>query len=187
MKSFIRKTTLFSLLGMLTLLAGCDLFNDLGTVSFDSTLSEEIVVSESSTGTNVANSKTIVLDATTDPDINQYKDKIKGIKVNKISYQVVSFSATDPVILSGTMAFGESTTSSPTVIAAVTSLNLKEAFLNGTVYDLTVPQADIDKISALLKDDKAVKIYLNSTLSKTPVSFTIEIILNVTVEADALK
>jgi hypothetical protein len=172
---------------MLALLAGCDLFNDLDDVSFDSTLSENIVVSESSAGTNVANSEIIVLDATSDPDINQYKDKIKGIRVNKISYQVVSFSATDPVTLSGTMAFGESTTSSPTVVAAITSLNLKEAFLNGTVYDLTVPQTDIDKISALLKDDKAVKIYLNSTLSKTPVSFTIELILDVTVEANALK
>src|SRR6187551_3382591 len=143
MKSFIQKITIFSLLGMLTLLAGCDLFNDLDDVSFDSTLSENIVVSESGTGTNVASADIIVLDATTDPDINQYKDKIKGIKVNKISYQVVSFSATDPVTLSGTMAFGESTASSPTVIAAITSLNLKEAFVNGTVYDLTVPQADI--------------------------------------------
>ena len=187
MKSFIQKTTLFSLLGMLTLLAGCDLFKDIDDVSFDSTLSENIVVSESNTGTSVANSEIIVLDATTDPDINQYKDKIKGIKINKISYQVVTFSATDPVTLSGTISFGESTTNSPTVIASVASLNLKEAFVNGTVYELPVQQADIDKISALLKDDKAVKIYLNSVLSKTPVSFTIELIMDVTVEADALK
>src|SRR6187551_813152 len=126
MKSFIQKITLFSLLGMLTLLAGCDLFNDLDDVSFDSTLSENIVVSESGTGTNVANSKIIVLDATTDPDINQYKDKIKGIKVNKVSYKVISYTAADLVTLSGTMSFGESTTSSPTVIATVAGINLKE-------------------------------------------------------------
>lgn len=187
MRSFIQKTTFFLLLGMLTLLAGCDLFNDLDDVSFDSTLSENIVVSESGTGTNVTNSEIIVLDATIDPDINQYKDKIKGIKINKISYQVVSYSATDPISLSGTISFGESTTSSPTVVATVASLNLKEAFLNGTVYELPVQQADIDTISALLKDDKAVKIYLNSVLSKTPVAFTIELIMDVTVEADALK
>lgn len=162
-------------------LASCELDD----VSFDSTLEENILVIEESEGTNVAYEETIVLDATTDPDINKYKSKIKGFKIRKLSYQIVNYNG-QPAVFNGSLSFGDASQTSPIVLASVTNLDIQQAYNLSQVYELSLNQADIDKIAALLKEDKAVKIYLTGTLSQTPVTFEVNVIMDVTVEADAL-
>ncbi|NJM26790.1 MAG: hypothetical protein HC859_16260 [Bacteroidia bacterium] len=164
---------------------GCDWFDSVDDVSFGSTLEEDISVAEDNSGENVAYEKTIVLDATADPDIDKYKSKIKGFKINNISYQVTGYDGL-ATTFNGSLAFGDASSTSPQVLASITNLNLQTAFLNGTVFDLSLSQGDVDTIAGLLKDDKAVKLYLTGTLSQTPVYFTVHVILDVTVEADAL-
>lgn len=158
---------------------------ELDDVSFDSTLEENILVTEESEGTSVEYEETIVLDATTDPDINKYKSKIKGFKIRKLSYQIVNYFG-QPAVFNGSLSFGDQSQTSPTVLASVTNLDIQQAYNLSQVYELSLNQADIDKIAALLKEDKAVKIYLTGTLSQTPVTFEVNVIMDVTVEADAL-
>jgi len=168
------------------LLGSCSLFEDVDDVSFDTTLDETLTVSEPDAGTNVAYEEVLTLDATSDPDISKYKAKIKGFKVNKVSYQIINYAGDFSTVFNGSLSFGDASSSSASVAATVSNLNVKQAYLSGTVYELLINQADIDKIAALLKDDKAVKIYLNGTLSQTPVSFDVNVVMDVTVEANAL-
>jgi hypothetical protein len=51
---------------------------------------------------------------------------------------------------------------------------------------MSINQTDIDKIANLLKDDKAVKLYLDGLLSATPLFTNVRVILEVSVKADAL-
>lgn len=164
---------------------GCDWFDSVDDVSFNSTLEEDINVAEENSGENVSYEETIVLDATSDPDIDKYKSKIKGFKINNISYQVTGYDGLTTTF-NGSLAFGDATSTSPQVLATVTNLNVQAAYLNGTIFDLSLSQGDVDTIASLLKDDKAVKLYLTGTLSQTPVYFTVHVILDVKVEADAL-
>jgi hypothetical protein len=168
------------------LFLSCDLLDDADDVSFDTTLEQNIYAAESNPGTNVDYDEVITLDATTDPDINEYKEKIKGFKINSITYKVTSFDGTPGSTFSGTLAFGDASTSTSSVAATITNLDLSAALTSGTEFEVTIDQADVNEIQAMLKSDKAVKIYLDGTLSETPVYFTLHIILDVTVEADAL-
>lgn len=185
-KQFLKTVGLVLLVSFTTLFASCDLFEDADDIDFDATLEETITITEESTGTNVAYAETIILDATADPDIDEYKDKITGFTIKKISYQVTSYDGPSLCTFSGTLAFGDASLATSTVSATITNLNLQQAFTSAQVFDLTFSQGDADKIAALLKDDKAVKIYLNGTLSQTPVFCTVRVIADVSVKADAL-
>lgn len=170
---------------ILTFFSACSLFEKADDVNFDAELEEIVTLTEPDAGENVAYHNTIVLDATANADINKYQNKISGFTIKKISYQVVSF-AGDASTFSGTLSFGDETTTTPTVAVTVSNLNLLQAFASGQIFDLPVNQADIDKISSLLKDDKAVKIYLDGTLSAAPITSNILVIMEVSVKADAL-
>jgi len=186
------KTLALKSLGPLMIMAGaffvlsCDLLDKADDVSFNTVLEEDISAAENYEGINVPYDEVITLDATTDPDIKEYKDKITGIKINKISYKITSFDGVPGSTFNGELAFGDASTSASTVAATISNLNLQAAHSSGTEFELTIDQADINEIQAMLQSDKAVKIYLEGTLTQTPVYFTVHIILDVTVEADAL-
>ena len=189
MKTQILKAISLVVLGTFTtVFTACDLLNKATDIDFSTTLEQTFNITEEITGTNVSYSKTLVIDATSDSDIKSYKDKIKGFTINKISYRVISFSGppTSTSTFSGTLAFGDVSTTASTVSATITNLNLKEAFTSATIYELTFNQADVDKIAALLLDDKAVKIYLNGILSQTPVFCDVNVILDVSFKANVL-
>lgn len=187
MKKHTIKTTTGILLVMITILfSGCDLLNKADDINFDASLETSISVTEESTGTDVAYNKVVILDATTDGDINKYQNKISGFTIHKISYQIVSFDGTNGATFSGTLSFGDATQTVPTVAATISNLNLQTAYTSGQLFDLSFSQSDVEKIQSLLKANKAVKIYLNGTLSATPLYCVIEVFLDVTVKADAL-
>jgi len=187
MKTNILKTLSLVVLALATtLFTACDLLDKVKDIDFDATLEETINVNEENEGTNVNYTETITLDATTDPDIDKYKSKIKGFTIKSVSYQVVSYDGPVASTFSGTLSFGDASQTTPTVAATITSLNLQQAYTTAEVFDLTISQADVDKVANMLKDDKAVKLYLNGTLSATPVYANIRIILDVSVKAEAL-
>ncbi|MBA4053184.1 MAG: hypothetical protein C0490_00585 [Marivirga sp.] len=169
-----------------TLFSACDLLDKADDVNFDASVEETILITEENEGNNVAYTETITLDATSDPDISKYKSKISGFIIKKISYQVVSFDGQTGATFSGTLSFGDASQGTPTVAATVNNLNLQQAYTSGQTFDLVINQSDVDKIAAMLKDDKAVKLYLNGLLSATPLFSSIRVILDVSVKADAL-
>ncbi len=185
MKKFIQFPAGVILLGLcLTWLPGCSLFDKADDISFDTVLTEYLDVIDNSSSQNVAYSETIVIDATTDPDINKYLDKIKGIKLNKLTYQIVGVSNTAPgTLFSGSLSFGAIGSSTPTVAITITDLDMNDL---ATVHQVTISQSDINTINNLLKNDKAVKFYLSGEISQTPVYANIEIVMDVQVDADAL-
>ena len=187
MKTHVLKARSAALLALITtLFTACDLFDKADDVSFDATVDERVIVTEENEGTNVSYTKIVTLDATADPDINKYKNKISGFTIKKVSYQITNFNGPEDATFSGTLSFGEAAQTTPTVAATITNLNLQEAFNASQVLELPINQGDIDAIAGMLKDDKAVKLYLDGLLSATPMTCTIKVILDVTVKADAL-
>ncbi|HEY9046134.1 MAG TPA: hypothetical protein VIN08_09570 [Ohtaekwangia sp.] len=169
-----------------TLLASCNLFDKADDVAFNTTLDHDIEASESTSGTNVTYQQVITLDATSDSEISRYKDKIKGFEVNKIKYTISSYSGAFATKFTGKFGFGDESGTSYTVSTTITDLDLQAAYTAGTVYELTLPVTEVAKIEAMLRDKKEVKIYVDGTLSQTPVAFTISVSLDVSIQADAL-
>lgn len=159
---------------------------NLETITFHSTLHQTIYVDETTGAKNKAYADTIVLDATTDSDIQKYKSKIRSFKVNTIQYTIGNYDGPPNCIFNGSISFGDQDANTADFAANVTDLNVSETFANATVMSVEVTDEDVATINSLLKSDKAVKIYLNGTLSQTPVTFDINIKVDVGVEAETL-
>ena len=187
MKAYMLRMFSLVVLGIITtLFATCDKIDELDDVDFDAPLEGSINVNAPSAGTNVPYSDVIILDAMTDPDINEYASKIKSFTINSIRYQIISYDGPADALFSGTIAFGEAFQSTASVFATIDNFDLQQAYTTGQIFDLTFSPADITTIQNFLLNDKAVNIYLDGSLSETPLYCTIKIYLDVTVKADAL-
>lgn len=167
--------------GVALLFQGCELFDKVDDVSFDAELPLEFVINEAmESDVPVAYSDVAILDALDEPEIAKYKDKIKEIKLNKITYVITNYSAPGTVTFSNgslNMA-GTGTLASAT---AITLMNTPETELTDT------NTAGFNEFANQIIDDKQVTISLDGTFSTTPVSFTLTAYFHVTVKADALE
>jgi hypothetical protein len=185
-KLILNKPLAFSLGLIAFAFTGCNLFDKADDVTFTTTLDQTFNIDEEAEATDKAYSQELVVDATTDPQINKYKNKIKSFTVNKVTYKVTNYSGGAITFNNGSLSFSSSDASSATVAATLASLDLEEAYNNGTEYELTLSADAITKIQSYLKANKAVKVYLAGTLSQTPVSFDVEVKIDVKVESAVL-
>jgi hypothetical protein len=188
MKNLIlNKHFAFSLVLIAVAFTGCNLFDKANDVTFTTTLDQTFNVDEEAIAENKAYSQQLVVDATTDPQIDKYKNKIKLFTVTKVTYKITNFESAVPVTFSnGTLSFSSSDATSADAITTISNVDLQDAYYNGTEYELTLSADAITKIQNYLKANKAVKVYLAGTLSQTPVLFDVEVSLNLKVESGVL-
>lgn len=180
MKKFMVRSLAGSFLLGLTLSA-CELFNKLDDVTFDVTLPLDFVIDEQLVSQNpVAYSDIAILDATDDPEVAKYKDKIREIRLNKITYEISNFAAPGAVSFTN----GSLKLASGETLVTASSIPLQ----NTPETELTtVNQAGFNAFATDILGDKQVGVNLDGTFSNTPVAFTLTAHFYVTVTADALK
>lgn len=180
MKKFMVTGLAGSVLLGLTLSA-CELFNKIDDVTFNVTLPLDFVIDEQLVSQNpVVYSDMAILDATDDPEVAKYKDKIREIKLNKITYEISNFAAPGAV----TFANGSLKVASGETLATASSISLQ----NMPETELTaINQPGFNAFAADVLDDKQVAVTLDGTFSETPVAFTLTAHFYVTITADALK
>lgn len=151
---------------------------DKADVDFDIKLKQDFNVA----ATTTTLSSEAVLDASADPEFAKYKDKIKDLKINKITYQVTGYTQANAVTFSG----GTFSVDGTTLVSQGTT-DLKA--VNGAAEaELTsVNTAGINALVAKLKTDGKATVRASGTLSAQPVSFKLTVYYYVTVTANALK
>jgi hypothetical protein len=176
-------------LAILGLFNGCDFLDNLGQVTFDTELSTAFEINE----TVVANTRNYVanqvLDATANPDIQKYRDRIKDLRINDVSYKITGYTAPAGVprvdFSNGRFGFGDADVNTASVTVSLPTLNLRD--LNTTGAETRLPLPDATTLAALLKTDKRIRVFAEGTLSPTPVRFNLEVKLYVSVTADAVN
>jgi len=164
--------------------SGCDKVNDLDDFEFHGDFEESISMVDPATGENRAYSEDITIDATTDSQIEKYKTKIKSFKIDKISYTLDdSENPTKGAKFNGTMGFSDSDGGAATVLTTITNLDLDD---HTTVHEITLAEADLQKLTGYLSTSKAMKIYVTGIVSKTPINVIVNVKIEVTVVANAL-
>lgn len=173
----------------LGLFSGCDFLDNLGQVTFDTELTAIFEVNE----TVVANSRNYVanqvVDASTNPDIQKYRDRLKDFRVNDVSYKISGYVVPAGIsrvdFLNGRLGFGDADVNTASVSIALPSLNLRDLNTTGAETRLSLP--DPGALAALLKADQRIRVFAEGTLSPTPVRFSMEVKFYVSVTADALN
>jgi len=169
-----------STLLVIALLASCNLFDKVDDVSFNTEFEESFVINGATTDPY---SSVITLDATSDPEVNKYKEKIKEITINKITYTVTNYNGPAGTTFSGDALFG----ANPSLgSVAISNLNLGSASSSGEEFELDLSQETVDKVTNQLKADKKVAVTLAGTFSNEPVNCVIKLKVNAKVTADAL-
>jgi hypothetical protein len=165
---------------------GCD---ELGDVTLNEPVTASITVDETATNENVSFTQSLEVDATSNAEIEKYKDKVKSFTVNKITFKIKNYSgqaASTPLSKVSYAAAG-GTAATAIEIASITNFDIKAAADAGTETELVVPDSHLQAIGALLKNDMAVTLYFDGKLTKTPVKFTIDFTVDATIVANALN
>ncbi|MBT1701109.1 hypothetical protein KK083_29725 [Fulvivirgaceae bacterium PWU4] len=166
-------------------LTSCD---ELGDVTINEPVTTSITVDETGTNQNVTYSKSLVVDATSNAEIEKYKDNLKSFTVNKITFKIKNYSgeaATTPLSKVSYSATGSA--ANAIEIASITNFNIKAAADAGTETELVVSNTDLQAMAAILKNNLSITLYLNGSLTKTPVKFTAEFTVDATIVANALN
>lgn len=136
---------------------------------------------------NDENTYTLVLDATTDPEIQKYASKIKGYKVEELALAVENYSATsqDDNYFNGDLGFSVSTANQPVSSCSFSNLNVKHIANTGyeTYNDCNKM---LDQIAATLTAENAAKIYLVGSLTVAPSQFDLKVRVKLKVTANPL-
>ena len=160
-------------------LTSCELFDKADDVSFDVVLPLEFVIDENADNPDGASySDTQLLDATSDPDVAKYANKIKEFKVNRITYTISSADLTSVSFTGGSLQVA----SNSQVIATASAVSLS----NTAETDLSANLDGFNDLAERLLDDKQETVLLNGTLSETPVTFHVTFKFYVKITADAL-
>ena len=173
-----------TLSGMILLsltLTGCDLFDKVDDVTFQGVLPVEFVVNEGViSDVPVEYSETRILDALENDDIEKYRNKIKDIKLNSVTYEIKNYDAPGEVTLSnGSVKI----VSSGKTLVTVPSIILKET----AETELTSLDASgLLEFANELEANKQIEISMGGTLSSTPVAFTLVAKFHVTVKAEVI-
>jgi len=148
-------------------------------VDFDISLSLPFLINETAVNPGgKAYSDSKLLDASSDPDVAKYGDKISDFKLNKITYTISGANPGSVQFSNGTLKIA----SSGKTIATAASVNLS----NTAETELTADATGFEELASELLDDNQETIQLQGTLSATPVTFTVNFKFYITVTASAL-
>ncbi|HMP98900.1 MAG TPA: hypothetical protein PKC24_03900 [Cyclobacteriaceae bacterium] len=174
---------LATLLFLPLIFSGCDIFDNIGDVTFSRTLNVSLNVNAGVSDQSIAD--VVLLNAQNDSEIQKYSSKIKSFTLNGITYGISNYDGPSPCnFTAGTMHFSQSQTSAGNIVASVSNLNLASA---GTQqFDLDLSSTVSSQIENILKDDLMVYVHVAGNLSDAPVSFTLNLSFDLTVTANPL-
>jgi len=162
----------------------CDEVDKIADIDFNVTLMNTLPVSAVSTNEMTT---TIVLDATTDPEIQKYIDNIKGYEIKELLFAIENYESStgEEIYFDGQLGFSKKSENSPSSSCTVDNLPVTHWAGTGN-FDIDMCTSILNEISAILSVDNAVKIYLIGSFTKEPLSFDLKITTTVKVTATPL-
>lgn len=172
-------------------LVTCDALEKADDITFHSAIEIDFVTDENGEGTDAPYEDVQLLDLATNAEINEHIDKIKDIKIERITYRILNYDASPHfsavLLTSGTASFGSADSNTPTVIgnfaASAAAVNLQTTTAE---TDLDIDADQFNDVAQMLLDDQKVKMYSEGTLSQIPVAFTVRAKFYFEITANAL-
>jgi hypothetical protein len=169
----------------------CDALEKADDVVFHAAIEIDFVADENGEGTDAPYEDVQLLDLTTNAEINDHIDKIKDIKIERITYRIINYDASPHfsavLLTSGTASFGTFDSDIKSITgnfaASAAAVNLQTTT---TETDLDIDAGQFNDIAEMLLEDQKVKMYSAGTLSQIPVAFTVRAKFYFEITANAL-
>ncbi len=162
----------------------CDEVDKIADITFNVTLMKTLPVSVVTTNEMTT---TIVLDATTDPEIQKYIDNIKGYEITELLFAIENYESStgEEIYFNGQLGFSKKSESTPSSSCPANNIPVTHWAGTGN-FDIDKCTSILNEISAILTADNAAKIYLIGTFTKAPLSFDLKITTAAKVTASPL-
>lgn len=171
----MKKLLLFTSLFICFIFTSCN--SDILDIPFNTTITREIPVIVGSGTTALNNTITLSLD---NEDTNKYLDKLKSVKIKKMTYKIIDFNGDAAGQITATiLADGET-------LHTITNVVVKNAFDAGTVYEVTNKDALIKAATSLLTNKNITLKTTGQTQSETSMNFKIKVTLELGVVANPI-
>lgn len=174
----MKKLPILSIFLLLFALYSCDLGNittDLKT-KFEAVFDIDI---PANTVTSVAMTKDV--DAESNKDYKDNKDKIKDLQVVTISYVISESTVSDNSNkFTGSIVYSHFDGSNAITLASLTDASLQ----NGT-YSITATEENLNKIAANIRSSGKFKVSLNGAVTSVPVKLKLKVIYDTKLKVSA--
>jgi hypothetical protein len=163
----------------------CDEVKDALDVKFDTEVIGTLKVVAVNTDENTYS---LVLDATSDPEIQKYADNIKGVQVTKLMIGVENYEYKDDdaeIYFNGELGFGSETSASPDESCTLDNIPITN-YNNTGNFEVNDCNKLLSNIASKLTADNAAKVFLIGSVTQAPMSFDLRIVATVKVTANPL-
>ncbi len=162
----------------------CDEASDLADVTFSTEISKILPVAVINTEEN---SYMVLLDATSDSEIDTYADKIKSFEINKLYIAVENYNAPDDdeYYFNGTLGFSSKSGTAAAATCNISPLNITHVENTGQ-FEINNCNDILGNVSSMLLDENAAKIYLDGSFTKAPFQFDLVVTVELSVTANPL-
>jgi hypothetical protein len=152
----------------------CDKIDELRTWDLDTEtgIDFEVNITESDPTTF---STTFSISLASNPDIVDYIDQIEEYKINKVTYQIWSYSSSvaNDVLFSGTLKLGS-------INIFLDKVNLQQMYLMGTTATLDITDQELVELAKTLKSNQSVSGSLAGEVTDKPVYFFVYVEFDLT-------
>jgi len=174
----IKKALSFTIIFLFTLIYSCEQIEELRTWDLNTEAAKdfEVFITEEDP-LAIDETFTISLD---DPDVQENINKIDEWKVNKVTYQIWTYTGPPEgdVMLSGTLELGP-------VDVSLSNVNLNQLFMQQTVEELDLTDQELVNLANALRSTKSITGSLVGEVSDKPVYFIIYVKFDLTLRVKA--
>jgi hypothetical protein len=154
-------------------------------IDFNTTLVETLPVSVTSTSEM---STSVILDATGDPEILKYVDKIKSYEVTELLFAIENYNAptSAEIYFNGSVGFSSQAESQPTSSCSISQYNITHFAGTGDFVISTCKDTVTDAIAEAFTANDGMKIYMTGVFTGAPLDFDLKVTVKVKVTASPL-
>jgi len=158
------------------LFIGCDKFKD---KRFSTTIVKDlhINITDNSGSVDVSLNETIT--SLINSELNAVKENIKSYELVRIKYKIWEYVGDDAATFSGSLGLGNLNSTMPGVSYAFNDISLKAGNDDSDYVIISLNSTDIDKIEQYFLDTNGLKLFLEGNVTHVPVSFILQVVVDV--------
>lgn len=162
-------------------LPGCNDGVTLVNKNFSLIKSFEVDVPSNASKTFTANR---TFDASTEPDVQDALNRIDDYNLNEFSYRISNYSGEPTKLVEATIVVNSK---DGVQLGSTTITNVDLQAINGQGEQIiNLDQSEVDAVEQALLEDNVVNLTLSGEIDNTPVAFTLDFIMDITVRYSVL-
>lgn len=128
-----------------------------------------------------------LVDLTNDSVLIEYESNIKEYTVKSVDLYVTAYSGPQSSSFSGDIAYSATTNNTPIPLASAANFKFYDLFSTSSAYSATILESAQSNFSDLILSDKSFFAYLDGTVTETPLTATIKLVVEIEVLANILE